>query len=74
MEQPRKNPSKTMAIAMRFGVQLVVTTLVGAGLGYWLDGFWGSRPWLMVVGLLLGAVAGFRDLYRLVKDDLKQDK
>jgi F0F1-type ATP synthase assembly protein I len=44
-------------------------TLIGAilllgGLGYFLDGRLGTRPWLVVTGLLLGIVVGF---YELIK-------
>ena len=44
-------------------------TLIGAilllgGIGYFLDGRLGTRPWLAVTGLLLGIVVGF---YELIK-------
>ena len=44
-------------------------TLIGAilllgGLGFFLDGRLGTRPWLVVTGLLLGIVVGF---YELIK-------
>ena len=44
-------------------------TLIGAilllgGLGYYLDKRLGTRPWLVVTGLLLGIVVGF---YELIK-------
>ena len=44
-------------------------TLIGAilllgGVGYFLDGRLGTRPWLAVTGLLLGIVVGF---YELIK-------
>jgi F0F1-type ATP synthase assembly protein I len=44
-------------------------TLIGAilllgGLGYFLDARLGTRPWLVVTGLLLGIVVGF---YELIK-------
>jgi ATP synthase protein I len=49
-------------------------TLVGGiillgGLGYAADGWLGTRPWLLVVGLLLGIVVGF---YEIVKTSLRQ--
>ncbi len=73
MEQPPKGPPGTTAIAFRLGLQMAVSTLVGTFLGYWLDGLWGSRPWLMIVGTLLGAVAGFHNIYRFLRDDLGRD-
>ena len=40
------------------GFMLVACTLVGGGLGYAGDSRWGTTPWLMVVGLILGMAAG----------------
>ncbi len=50
-------------------------TLIGSGFefagavalltlgGWWLDGRLGSRPWLMLLGLLVGTVGGIYRLY-----------
>ena len=45
---------KGIALASRVGVELVVTTVVGAGLGYGLDRWLGTGPWLMIVGVWFG--------------------
>lgn len=50
------------------GMELVVGTLVGGGLGYLSDKGLGTKPWLMIVGLFLGAIAGFRNTFRYLKD------
>jgi F0F1-type ATP synthase assembly protein I len=41
---------------------------IGWGLGYWLDGKYGTGPWLMLVGLLFGVGAGFNGLIRTTKE------
>jgi len=46
------------------GIHLAVATVVGLLGGYWLDGKLGTSPYLTVAGLLLGVVAGFRNLIR----------
>lgn len=64
-----------MSMAARIGVELVVATLVGAFLGYLLDSWLGTRPWIMAAGVLLGAVAGFRSIYRMANPvDPSKDK
>lgn len=40
------------------GIQLVVTILAFAALGWWLDAELGTEPWLLLVGLLFGATGG----------------
>jgi F0F1-type ATP synthase assembly protein I len=46
-------------------------TLIGAiivlgGFGYLADGWWGTAPWGVVGGLVVGLVAGFYGLARAV--------
>ena len=33
--------------------------------GRWLDRKFGTQPWLMMVGVLLGIAASFKELYRV---------
>lgn len=47
------------------GVELVVAVLIGTFIGYRLDLYFHTNPWLMVIGLFLGALAGFYNLYRV---------
>ena len=44
------------------GIELAVSTVVGMLGGGWLDKKLGTDPWLMLAGLCLGVVAGFRSL------------
>ena len=48
------------------GLTLVISTVLGLGGGYALDGWLGSTPWLTLAGLLLGIAAGFVNLFRSV--------
>ena len=44
------------------GIELAVSTVVGMAFGGFLDRKLGTDPYLMIAGLLLGVVAGFRSL------------
>lgn len=46
------------------GIELAASVLVGTFLGYRADLYFKTKPWLMVVGLLLGAAAGFYSIYK----------
>ena len=51
--------------AVRIGTELLAALIVGGGLGWAVDGYiLDSGPWGLVVGLILGAVAGIRNAYR----------
>lgn len=45
---------------------LIGAILLLGGLGYFADGWLGTEPWLLLVGLLLGIVVGFYELARVV--------
>jgi ATP synthase protein I len=46
---------------------LAVPPILGWILGSWGDRFFGSTPYLAYVALVLGMIAGFREVYRLIK-------
>ncbi|PIQ99640.1 MAG: ATP synthase subunit I [Nitrospinae bacterium CG11_big_fil_rev_8_21_14_0_20_45_15] len=56
---------KGVGFAFRVGTELVVSVFVGTSMGYALDWFFGTKPWLMVAGLLLGGVAGGLMVYKV---------
>lgn len=68
-DRDRDGPSRPsgVGLAFRIGVELVTTTLVGTAIGYGLDVWLGTAPWLMIVFLLLGGAAGVSNVYRVVK-------
>jgi ATP synthase protein I len=53
---------KSFARVGALGIELALSTVIGLVLGQWLDGKFGTEPWLTLAGLLLGVIAGFRSL------------
>jgi ATP synthase protein I len=49
------------------GASFVSSILAGTLLGYLLDGWLGTEPWLVVVGIILGSYAGFMRLWHYSK-------
>lgn len=46
---------------------LAVSPVLGWLIGSWLDGQLNTKPYLMYLFILLGFIAGFREVYRLIK-------
>lgn len=44
---------------------IALQAVVPAVVGYWLDGRWGTFPWLLVVGSAVGLVILIRELLRI---------
>ncbi len=56
------------------GIFFGVAVLIGYFGGAWLDGKYGTTPWLSIVGVFVGIAAGFRELYRLAKRGMKDEQ
>lgn len=54
--------SGQMAIAMRLSVELLAGVLVGAAIGYCLDRWLGTTPWVLIVFIFLGFAAGILNM------------
>lgn len=68
---------KQLKVAHRVGAvgtEMAVATLIGYFGGAWLDGRFGTSPYLMYIGLVLGVLAGFKGLFDFARktnlDDL----
>jgi ATP synthase protein I len=57
---------RNAAMLSTIGLTLVVATAVGFGIGYALDRWLHTFPWLMMLFTILGIVAGFVEMIRAV--------
>ena len=57
--------NRKSGIAYAAALTIFVSVATLCGVGWLLDRWLGTKPWLMVVGLVLGAVAGFYEFFRL---------
>jgi ATP synthase protein I len=57
---------------MGLGLQFVIAILLCLYAGMWLDTKLHTGPWLMLIGALLGASAGFYSMYRVLMSENKK--
>lgn len=62
---PGKSTSSGIGYAMRLGSEMVAAVIVGGGIGFGLDYLLGSKPWLALVGVIFGFVAGTINVVRV---------
>ncbi|ABS62321.1 conserved hypothetical protein [Parvibaculum lavamentivorans DS-1] len=79
---PRRAPTgrpSDMGVAMRLSSELVAGVLLGAGIGWFVDWFFGTLPIFLVIFTGLGTVAGVKNVLRATQAmnataaDTKQD-
>ena len=61
------------AMVSSVGVLVMVSTLIGLGLGYWLDGKLGTKPVLAFVCTLIGLAAGIYESARIILNAIRSE-
>ena len=49
------------------GATMAASLGLGIGLGYWLDKKFGTSPWCLLGGAVLGIVTAFYQLFKIVR-------
>jgi len=66
---------KKMANASSVGTSLAFSIIIGAAIGWWLDKTFGTKPWLFLIFMVCGIIAGFKNMiYFIKKTDLYDDE
>jgi len=66
---PQKSTMQQLAPYMGMGVQLAAAMTGFGALGWWLDSRFGTEPWLLLAGVILGATGG---MINVIRTALKQ--
>jgi len=63
-KQDRKQLFRELGRYSALGLEMSASVLIGLAIGYYLDKWLGTGPWLMVLWIGIGFAAGVRSLYR----------
>ena len=58
--------SGAMGIGLRVGVELVAALAVGVAIGFGLDRWLGTTPWMLALFVVLGGAAGVANVWRVM--------
>ena len=67
VEGPDGAPLSGLGQAIRMAAEMVAALILGAVVGFWLDSWLGTRPWLLIVFLFLGIASGTLNAYRAAR-------
>ncbi|HKI60497.1 MAG TPA: AtpZ/AtpI family protein [Mariprofundaceae bacterium] len=59
---------------LRVGTETVASTMIGLGLGFFLDRWLDTRPLFLIIFAILGLAAGFINLYQLMVIDIQKQR
>ena len=59
--------------ALKLGTELVAAVVVGTIIGFILDNWFDTKPWLIIIFFFLGAVAGLSNVIRTANRMQRED-
>ena len=62
-----------MGSAFKLGTELVAAVAVGTIIGFILDSWFDTKPWLIIIFFFLGSAAGMLNVIRTAKRMQKED-
>ena len=73
MKEDTKKLLRQAGWAATLGFQVAFAVFIGLAIGVWLDSKFGTLPWLTLIFLIMGVVAGFLNYYRFIKKQQEQE-
>ena len=62
-----------MGNAFKLGTELIAAVIVGTIIGFILDNWFDTKPWLIIIFFFLGAAAGMLNVIRAANRMQKED-
>jgi F0F1-type ATP synthase assembly protein I len=72
-DKPRRPEIRRLAELSSIALVLPSSIAVGLFMGYFLDRWLGTAPWLLLVFTVLGIVSGLLSLFRALKKEMKDE-
>ena len=70
-KQSKNQQTSSFGVAFKLSTELVSAVVVGTIIGYILDNWFGSKPWLIIIFFFVGVIAG---IFNVVKSAKKMQK
>ena len=58
---------KGIATLSSMGIAMGLSTFIGLIVGMYLDKAFSTKPWLTIIFLIFGIIAGFKNIYEIIK-------
>ena len=73
VESDSEKKGSFMGSAFKLGTELVAAVAVGTIIGFILDGWFDTKPWLIIIFFFLGTAAGILNVIRTANRMQKED-
>ena len=73
LENDNEKKGSFMGNAFKLGTELVAAVAVGTIIGFILDSWFDTKPWLIIIFFFLGAAAGMLNVIRVANKMQKEE-
>ena len=64
----KQSSSSNIGVAFKLSTEMVAAVVVGTIIGFILDNWFGTKPWLILIFFFAGVVAGILNVFRSAKN------
>ncbi len=64
----KQSSSSNLGVAFKMSTEMVAAVVVGTIIGFILDNWFGTKPWLILIFFFVGVVAGILNVVRSAKN------
>jgi ATP synthase protein I len=72
MNDDKRKLYRMLAVLSTVGMVIVFATVIGVYIGFKLDEWFGTSPWLTLLFFLFGLIAGFKNLFTYAKKSMER--
>jgi len=69
----KKEIVKSLISYSSLGLEMGISVAIGIAIGYFLDKYFKTSPYLTIIFMIFGIVAAFKSIYELIKKTEKED-
>ena len=72
MDDDNRQLMKSLSLLSSIGISMVAASFIGLAIGYYLDKWLGTTPWMTLVWLGIGIISGFRNIFILTRRAMRE--
>ena len=69
---PKKKKESGAGFGFKISTEIIAALVVGVGIGLIVDKYFGTKPFGLIIFFIFGAIAGFLNVYRVMRRIEKQ--
>jgi len=72
MADDKRQLMRSLGFLSSLGICMVASSFIGLFIGYYLDKWLGTSPWMTLIWLGIGIISGFRNIFILTRRAMRE--